>query len=554
MDCIILKCTVLNRLSGNIPHNDQHFFMKSYFLLILLGVLSLQAVAQENNKKPKIVGQDVIFTNEDESVTILMSHLDVEDDDDWFYPWGFTMQVYPGENYSLQGSVLTPARNFSGKLKVPVTVHDGQDLSNKFDLEITVNPVNDKPVITGHSALSTNENQALAITTAHLRVTDPDDKYPDDFTLKVHAGNNYTVNGNQVLPQSGFVGNLSVNVSVNDGSMESDIYALPVTVNALNRVPEITGQATLQVNEDQAVVIQLTHLTVIDQDSNYPQGFTLAVAAGENYTVSGSTVIPAPNFFGRLTVPVSVNDGKNTSKSFNLTISVTAVNDIPVISSLETEPIFYSPGDLPTPVSQTLVVSEIDGDSIMFAEVGFSDGTYQATTDKLTFNPITGSNIRAVFDPATGILTLLGQASPARYTQALRTVQYENAVQALVVNKTLYLKVNDGKSDSEIVERNLVYGEAAASLDIPRGFTPNGDLANDTWKIIPLKSEEQYADALIRIYNKDGILVYESIGFGREWDGRLNGQLLPADTYFYTIDLKTNTPAGFVKGLVTILR
>lgn len=528
--------------------------MKSYFLLILLGVISLQAVAQDNNKKPKIVGQDVIITNEDESVTILMSHLDVDDDDDWFYPWGFTMQVYPGDNYTLQGSVLTPARNFFGKLKVQVTVHDGQDFSNKFDLEITVNPVNDKPVITGNTALSTNENQAVVITPAHLLVTDPDDKYPDDFTMKIHAGNNYTVNGNQITPQSGFAGNLSVNVTVNDGTLDSDIYALPVTVNRLNRVPEITGQATLQVNEDQSLAVQLSHLTVVDQDSNYPQGFTLSLGAGQNYTVSGSTVTPAPDFFGKLTVPATVNDGKNTSKPFNLSITVTAVNDIPVISSLETEPIFYSAGDLSAQVSQTLVVSEIDGDSIMFAEVGFSNGTYQATTDRLIFNSIAGSSIRAVFDPATGILTLLGQASPARYTQALRSVQYENTVQGIGVNKTFYLKVNDGKSDSEIVERNLVYGEAAAALDIPTGFTPNGDLANDTWKIIPLKSEEQYAEALIKIYNKDGILVYESVGFETEWDGRLNGEPLPADTYFYTIDLNTSTTAGFLKGLVTILR
>jgi len=49
-------------------------------------------------------------------------------------------------------------------------------------------------------------------------------------------------------------------------------------------------------------------------------------------------------------------------------------------------------------------------------------------------------------------------------------------------------------------------------------------------------------------------MVYESIGFESEWDGRLNGELLPADTYFYTIDLNINAPEGYLKGLVTILR
>ena len=122
------------------------------------------------------------------------------------------------------------------------------------------------------------------------------------------------------------------------------------------------------------------------------------------------------------------------------------------------------------------------------------------------------------------------------------------------MKKTLFFSVNDGKSDSERVQRDLVFGQAAVSLDIPTGFTPNGDLSNDTWKIIPLKSQEEFSNARIRVYNKAGILVYEAVGFDKEWDGRLNGELLPADTYFYTIDLNMNSPEGYLRGLVTILR
>lgn len=534
--------------------NDQHSFMKCYLLLFILGVTFFQAAAQGNNRKPKIIGQDEIVTNEDESVTILMSHLQVQDADDWFYPWGFTMQLYEGESYSFRGNVVTPARDFSGKLKVPVTVNDGQDNSNIFELEISVTPVNDRPVITGHSNVSTNESQPVTISKDHLKVTDPDNKYPDDFTLRLHSGNSYTVDGNQIVPQNGFTGTLSVNVSVSDGSAESSVYALPVTVNAINRVPEITGHATLQVNEDESLTLQLTHLTVVDQDSNYPQGFTLSIGAGSNYSVSGNTITPAADFFGRLTVPVTVNDGKNTSKVFNVSIIVTAVNDPPSLSSLETEPVFYSSGDLSTTLTETIVVADADNDSIMFAEVGIRPESYQVSADKLAYTPTGKGNIRAVFDPTTGILTLLGQASPSSYTQALRAVRYETMLPASDGSKTVYFKVNDGKSDSEVVERDLLFGQGVVSLDIPTGFTPNGDLANDTWKIVPLKSEEQFGEAIIRVYNKAGTLVHESIGFESEWDGRRDGVLLPAGTYFYTIDLNTSTPAGYLKGVVTIIR
>ena len=525
----------------------------SIFLVILLS-FHLIAEAQGNNRKPKIVGQDPLSTHEDQSLTILMTHLDVEDPDDWFYPWGFTMKIYPGQNYSFDGHAVTPATNFNGSLKVQVTVHDGQDESNKYDLEITVIPVNDKPVITGHSTLSTNEDQPITIQPAHLKVTDPDDKYPDDFTISLRAGNNYSVQANTVTPRSGFSGMLSVNVTVNDGELDSDPYSLPIEIKAVARVPEITGQVALQVNEDESLTVQPSHLTVKDDDSNYPADFTLSLSPGQNYAISNATVTPAADFFGKITVPVTVSDGKNTSKPFDLSISVIPVNDIPRISDLEIDPVFYRARDTAVPVTETVTVSDVDGDSIMFAEIGIRSEGYDVATDRLVYSPGDNTRVRGVFDSNTGILTLLGQASPSRYTEALRAVHFQGIAPVSREDKVIYILVNDGKSDSEIRERNLRIGQASVSLDIPTGFTPNGDLSNDTWKIVPLKSEEQYAGVRIKIYNKAGVLVFESVGFDSEWDGRLNGELLPADTYFYTIDLNINAPEGYLKGLVTILR
>lgn len=532
--------------------------MKASFFLILavlLITLPLSAIAQgNNNKKPKIVGQDELTTREDESITILMSHVDVEDPDDWFYPWGFTMTIYPGENYALQGSIVIPAENFYGELKVPVTVHDGQDESNKHDLIITVTPVNDKPVITGHTSVSTNENEPVVIELSHLKVVDPDNQFPNDFTLRLYGGSNYAVQGNTVVPQNGFSGTLMVNVRVHDGQLESDSYALPLTVKKINRVPQITGQSTLQVNEDESIVIAFSHLTVVDEDNNYPDGFSMTLQPGANYSFSGTTVTPLPDFFGKILVPVIVSDGVNSSTPFNLSIAVTPVNDLPAIVDLESEPLLFGSTDISVEVSDAVNVVDVDGDSIMFAEIGIRQENYQPTTDKLVYTAEENSNIRGVFDANTGVLTLLGQSSPARYARAIRNVQYQSLAPAPGQSKILFFMVNDGKSDSEVLERPVLIGQASVSLDIPTAFTPNGDLSNDTWKIVPLKSEEAYASARIKVYNKAGSLVYESVGFESEWDGRLNGEQLPADTYFYTIDLNINAPEGYLKGLVTILR
>jgi hypothetical protein len=50
-----------------------------------------------------------------------------------------------------------------------------------------------------------------------LFVVDPDNIYPDDFTLTVEDGANYSRLGNAIVPASHFVGTLTVPVTVDDG-------------------------------------------------------------------------------------------------------------------------------------------------------------------------------------------------------------------------------------------------------------------------------------------------------------------------------------------------
>jgi hypothetical protein len=106
--------------------------------------------------------------------------------------------------------------------------------------------------------------------------------------------------------------------------------ATDAAVDAGNMAPTITGQNAVTTMEDTARTIVLADLTVTDPDSTV---FTLAVMDGTNYTRVGATITPASNFTGALTVPVTVSDDVGaTSAVFNLMVSVTAVNDAPVIT------------------------------------------------------------------------------------------------------------------------------------------------------------------------------------------------------------------------------
>ncbi len=303
------------------------FKLCSCLLLLVFFFANIWSVAQDQigggNKKPKIKGQRDLSTDEDQSLTIYLTDLTVDDDDDgWRYPWGFTLQVYPGDNYSVSGTTITPVLNFNGRLTVPVTVSDGQAESERFNLDVNVNPVNDPPVITGQQTLSVSNTSFLLLEVAHLIISDPDDRFPDDFQLIVSEGENYTASSNRITPDAGFVGDIYVPVRVNDGQAESNVYNVVISVASGGTAPMITGQQSVSIRAGRTFTFDFSHLQVDDPDGSYPNGFSIHLQAGSNYTVAGNTITPADNFTGQLTVNVSVNDGTFESNVYPFLITV----------------------------------------------------------------------------------------------------------------------------------------------------------------------------------------------------------------------------------------
>jgi hypothetical protein len=91
-----------------------------------------------------------------------------------------------------------------------------------------------------------------------------------------------------------------------------------------NDPPSIVGQIDLNTLEDEPIELNQSHLVIDDPDVDpaYHSSFELTLYGGNNYTFSGTRVIPASNFTGTLTVPVTVNDGAAESPVFDLKIDV----------------------------------------------------------------------------------------------------------------------------------------------------------------------------------------------------------------------------------------
>ncbi len=72
-------------------------------------------------------------------------------------------------------------------------------------------------------------------------------------------------------------------------------------------------------------------------------------------------------------------------------------------------------------------------------------------------------------------------------------------------------------------------------LSVPSAFSPNGDGINDNWII---ENIEFYDNCDIQVFDRWSRIIFQSKGGYKPWDGKKQGGELPADTYYYFIDLK----------------
>ncbi len=186
------------------------------------------------NDKPVIKGLvNPLSVDEDNPLDIKLTDLVVEDPDNVF-PDDFSMQLEAMENYTLEGLKLVPELNFNGTVQVSSTVSDSIDNSESYIFDITINSVNDIPVITSVTdTLTTPENTTKKLSLDYFTVEDPDNTFPADFGLVVLDGENYSHQDTAITPATDFIGELNVNVKVNDGLDDSEDTTIRIEVKSV---------------------------------------------------------------------------------------------------------------------------------------------------------------------------------------------------------------------------------------------------------------------------------------------------------------------------------
>ncbi len=169
------------------------------------------------------------------------------------------------------------------------------------------------PVISGQESITLIENSSLTIT-------------PSMFTydgsaatsLEIVTGSNYTVSGTTITPTTNFVGALNVGIIGIENGVKGSVFNSAVNVTALE-VPEISGQNEITTTEDQSITLTTAMFTYAGVAAE-----SIQILAGENYSVSDTTVTPNTGFSGILTVGVIALANTKESVTFNAEITVTA--------------------------------------------------------------------------------------------------------------------------------------------------------------------------------------------------------------------------------------
>ena len=220
----------------------------------------------------------------------------------------------------------TPNLNFAGTDSFSYKVNDGSVDSTSATVTITVGAQNDPPVA-GNQSVSTAENVAVNITLMGSDV-DNDPLTYSVVTPPAHGVLSGTAPSLTYTPAANYNGPDSFTFKVNDGTVDSNVASVSITVTPVNNPPAANPQS-VTTPEDTAVAITLTGSDV----DNDPLTYSVVTPPAHGVlsgTAPSLTYTPAANYNGPDSFTFKVNDGKVDSNTATVSITVTVVNDAPV--------------------------------------------------------------------------------------------------------------------------------------------------------------------------------------------------------------------------------
>ncbi len=403
-------------------------------------------VVDEPNVAP-IATDDYVSTPED--VNVVIAVLDNDSDPDGDNLNNPTIILGQGPNNGVvtpigSGFLYDPNPNFNGTDTFYYVVCDNglPSLCDTAMVVINVTPVNDAPTTTNVDVVTTI-NTPVGVNVG-AGTSDPENNpltydYQDPSTV---LNGTYTIDGNgtiTVIPDSGFVGDITITFEVCDSSQFQvtslcDQGTITVTVidpSSGNNNPPVANNdfVTVPVNTPQVIVNSLGNDFDADGDNLTVSMTGLPTSGGSvvgtALLVNGEVIyFPPAGFTGEVTIPYIICDGQTPNLCDNavITIVISPVVDEPNVAPIATDD--YAT----TPEGTLVVIAVMDNDSDPDGDVlgnptiidGPADGTADVNSDgSITYTPFPGTT-----DPDTLLYVICDNGNPVLCDTAMVVINF----------------------------------------------------------------------------------------------------------------------------------
>ncbi|BES64416.1 hypothetical protein SANA_08550 [Gottschalkiaceae bacterium SANA] len=371
-----------------------------------------------------------------------------------------------GSFFFTEGNAWTfvPALNYTGDDNlIEVQVSDNLGGLARAAITIDIVAINDAPIINNQSFETDEEiaivNQAIAFTdvdsTAWTFALVGDEPETGSLTLRSNGTFDYT-------SPTDFYGDVSFQVKVTDNGDQEDETLLfdeaiiTIVVRNVQDSPDLSGDTT-ETKEDTPV-----EGTVTARDSDPDDILTYSIESDPTYgtvTISKDNngqatyrYVPALNYHGLDRFQVRVSDGNGNSDLAYVDVTVTPVNDQPVVD----DQLYTTKEDME--LTRTIPASDVDSENLKFTmiqTISEEEGTLVLATDgSVVFHPAQDFVGDAVFQ-----VRVSDQEDPALTDTATITIRV-TPVNDPPIASNLFISIAEDTSTAGSVTASDVDGDA----------------------------------------------------------------------------------------------
>ncbi|WP_368423341.1 Ig-like domain-containing protein, partial [Nitrosopumilus sp.] len=383
---------------------------------------------------------------------------------------------------TLPNVTYTPNQNYYGTDNFSFKVNDGISDSNTSTISITINPINDVPII--HDVdITTQEDTPYQGMNEYLKISSDVEDDPLTFVLlspPTHGVLSGTIGNLTYTPTTNYFGSDCVMFKANDGKIDSNVASACMTIQSVND-PPVADDQQIAMESNTLQSITLTATDVEDDPLSY-----VIVSSPAHGTLFGLApeikYLPNRNYIGIDTFTFKADDGNATSVYATISLTINQSTE------QQTEQQTTSTGNsnsFTIPRISKVTIDTESGNSLFYDFTG-SINTLRATTgEKIT--------LQATLDDVEASKGIIHFGMYTNIRKTTSDIKHSNAYVVFDIGSPL--KVVDTDKIFKDIQLDTSYRDKSMIVDITFTFDK------------PMKE----SDIILEVWNQGRHPRYETI-------------------------------------------